>query len=297
MRFGFVFEDVPRDQFENEYPNVTLVGGTTAVGSIAGWLDKSHVRIAEYYRLEPRTFTLVMIPDAETGDLKPYTSELLPRAIWRALLADHPDAASREVTAHDVEWFKIAGNQIIDRRTRANGDRWPGTTIPIVKLVGEESVIDGQYDCRGHVRFLKDPNRMYNYWTSAAVEQVALQSKIPWVRSARAIEGYEMMWANANVDNYSTLIYNDLDDKGQPIEPPQRTPPPVMANAYIQGMSIAQREMRMAAGQHQEDLGYQATRSRASPSMHASDSRALPRSTSWRTSRPRLSTPAASSSS
>ncbi len=255
MRFGFIFEDVPRDQFDSEYPDVTLVGSSNAVGTIAGWMDKNHVRVAEYYRLAPRTFTLVMIPDEQTGDLKPYNSEDVPAPIWKALLADHPDAATREVETHDVEWFKIAGNQIIDRRTRANGNRWPGTSIPIVKLVGEESVIDGQYDCRGHVRFLKDPNRMYNYWTSAAVEQVALQSKIPWVGSARAIEGYEVMWSNANVDNYAILVFNDVDDKGQPIPPPQRIQPPVMANAYIQGMQIAQGEMRMAAGQHQEDLG------------------------------------------
>ena len=253
MRFAFVFEDVARDKFEAEYPDVK-VGSTNAVGNIAGWMDKNHVRVAEYYRLAPRIFTLVVVPDETTGLPKSYRSDELPAPVFAGLKAE-PGAKTREVQSWDVEWYKIAGDQIIDRRTRATGDLWPGTTIPIVKLVGEESLIDGQYDCRGHVRFLKDPNRMYNYWTSAAVEQVALQTKVPWLASADAISGYESMWANANTDNFATLIYNNVSETGQPIVPPQRVNPPVMAQAYVAGMQMAEGQMRLAAGQHQEDLG------------------------------------------
>ena len=64
---------------------------------------------------------------------------------------------------------ELAGNEIVDRKT------WPGRYIPLVPFIGEETVIDGKMDRKGHTRALIDAQKMYNYWNSAAVEQVALQ--------------------------------------------------------------------------------------------------------------------------
>ena len=51
--------------------------------------------------------------------------------------------------------------------------------IPIVRLVGTETVIDGIWDCKGHTRALLDPQRIYNVNSSANVEFGALQTKSP----------------------------------------------------------------------------------------------------------------------
>src|SRR6185503_3702677 len=101
----------------------------------------------------------------------------------------------RRVSTPVIEWFKIVGDRIVDR------EPWPGRYIPIVPFIGEEVVIDGQMDRRGHTRCLLDAQRMYNYWSSAATEQVALQTKTPFTGPARAFEGYEKFWDNANTDN------------------------------------------------------------------------------------------------
>lgn len=256
MNYAFVAEDMPRDLFEARYPQFKHVSDHQGVSIKNGWHDDKHVRIAEYYRRRPVQFKLVSLLDEATHQLKSYRSDQQPKKLWEQLVAA-PGARERVVETYEVEWFKIVGNTIVDRRTHATGDLWPGTTIPIVCIVGEESIIDGQYDCRGHVRYLKDPGRMYNYWTSAAVEQVALQTKTPWVAAARSIEGYTEIWGSANTKNYSILPYNDISDEGQPLPPPQRTPPPVMAQSYIQGMQISQMELRAASGQWQEDMGQQ----------------------------------------
>jgi hypothetical protein len=82
-----------------------------------------------------------------------------------------------------------------------------------------------------------------------------LQGKTPYVAPTRAIEGLEKYWATANTTNHAVLPYNDIDDTGRPIERPERSQPPVMAQAYIQGMDIARQDMMMVSGQYQATFG------------------------------------------
>jgi hypothetical protein len=156
---------------------------------------------------------------------------------------------SRDVAEPEIEWFKLAGNKIIDR------EQWLGKYIPIVPFIGEETVIEGEMDRKGHTRAQIDAQRIYNYWASAAVEQVALQTKTPYVARADAIEGRTEQWATANVKNWSVLVYNGIDEAGNPIPPPSRVEPPTMAQAYIQGMTIARQDLMSVTGQYQAELG------------------------------------------
>jgi hypothetical protein len=87
------------------------------------------------------------------------------------------------------------------------------------------------------------------------VEFVALQGKSPYIAPARAIEGLETYWRDANRTNNSILPYNDIDDEGNPIEKPERSMPPQIANAYVEGMKIAREEMMEVSGQYQSQFG------------------------------------------
>jgi uncharacterized protein YfkK (UPF0435 family) len=121
--------------------------------------------------------------------------------------------------------------------------------------VGWETVIDGKLDRKGHTRQLKDPQRMYNYWASSSVEQVALQGKQPYLADLRSVEGLEKYWENANRENFAYLPYNGVGDDGNPIPPPSRQQPPQMAQGYIAGLQNAANEMAMVSGQYQNQFG------------------------------------------
>lgn len=246
MRFAFVYEDVPKDKFDKEYPDVA--GRVNVInGAENDWIDEDHVRVAEYYRMVEKASELLTFTD-ERGEQQFVKSDKLSKEIYKAL-TDDPQTKKRPLTDRVVEWYKIAGDEIIERTI------WPGSTIPIVRVIGEETVIDGILDRKGHVRNLKDPNRIYNYWTSSGVEYVALQSKVPYIAPAQAIEGQESYWGTANTVNHSVLPYNHKDDDGNPLPPPVRQQPPTMPQAYISGIQIAAEEMRMVSGQYQEDMG------------------------------------------
>lgn len=235
MRFAFWFTRTPRKEFEAKYPKARPDAGPT-FDYKDDWDNKDSVMEAEYWRRGERDEDLHELHDGSVVSG-----------------ADKPDPAmikrSRKVSVPEIEWFQLAGNEIVDRKV------WPGRWIPLVPFIGEEVVIDGEMDRRGHTRAMLSPQEMYNYWSSMAVEQVAVQTKSPYLVPARAIEGLETYWNNANTENYPYLPYNDIDDTGQPIAKPERTQPPQMAQAFIQGMSIAKDDMLQVSGQFQAAMG------------------------------------------
>ena len=239
--FAFVFEDIERKRYEDEHGKDDQAA-PAALDHTDGWNDRDHVRIAEYWRVAINTATIHRLHDGTVVRDDEIPPELRDQV--KALIDK-----SREVQERSVEWFKIAGDKIVDR------EDWPGKYIPIVPWIGEETVIAGEMDRKGHTRSQIDAQRIYNYWASAAVEQVALQTKSPYVARADAIEGREEQWATANTKNWSVLLFNPLDEQGNAIQRPEREPPPQMAQAYIQGMQIAKADLMSVTGQYQAELG------------------------------------------
>lgn len=247
-RFGFIFDDMPIDEFRSTYPEYRDKGGAAPLGNSDGWIDKDHIRIAEYYRREESTDQLVSFTDPRSGQSQLIRRSKIPDEI-AGVVIDNPSTRIREIKTWKVRWYLIIGDEIAEERD------WAGEHIPIVRVIGEETIINGELDRKGHTRCMRDPQRMYNYWSSSAVEHVALQSKTPFIAPAKAIENLETYWETANTVNHSVLPYNSVDDDGNAIPAPERASPPVMAAAYIQGLELAQREMQMVTGQFEESFG------------------------------------------
>lgn len=239
---GYVFKDMPKAEFKAKYPDADATGWQTDSGT--AWQGQETIRVCEYFKIVTEDDTLIALPDGTTGKL----SEIDDKEVVKAIKADE-SIKKRKVSVRKCKWYLIAGNQILDRRD------WLGKYIPIVRVVGEEIEIDGRIDRKGHTRAMKDAQRMYNYWSTAAVEFVALQGKQPYLAEAAAIQGYEQYWNNLNSQNLPYLPYNGRNADGTPIIQPKRQEPPMMAQAFIHGMQIASEEMKMASGQYDASLG------------------------------------------
>lgn len=242
-RFGFVFEDMAKDEFEAAYPDAEPITWPMESGGGSEWLQKDTIRVCEYFRKVEKQDTLYVDEQGNTM----LASKMEPQMLEMAKSAG---LRSRPVKSCKIEWFLIAGGeQILDKKD------WPGIYIPIVRVVGDEVEVDGKVDRKGHTRALKDAQRMYNYNSSAAIEYGALQTKTPIIAAAEAIEGYEEYWNNANTANLSYLPFNHADENGNPVPMPQRMVPPAPAQLFLQGMATAAEEMKMASGQYDASMG------------------------------------------
>lgn len=249
-KWAFVYDEMPRETFKRKYPKYAYLSGTSSPldGTLAdGWVTKDSVRVAEYFEIETKDDTLVSFVFA--GVRKTIRLSRIPSNARRALLSD-PMTKTRPIKVPQVMWYLIVGNTKVDER------EWPGKFIPLIRAVGEEIVVDGILDRKGHTRAMIGAQRMLNYNASAQVEFVALQGKTPWVATVQAVEGYETMWNTANTVNHSVLIYNGLLDDGETtIPPPQRTEPPQASPAYQAGMETAFQQIMMVSGQWQAQMG------------------------------------------
>lgn len=253
-RFGFVFDDVPREQFREAYPEFIGMVGRNPLGVGSGdddWITRSHIRVCEYFRKIAKEDTLWSFIDPSDGVRKNLRESKMPKQLLEPVKNDE-HTKSRRIWDDVVEWYLIAGDDVIDSTI------WPGRYIPLIRAIGEETVIEGILDRKGHTRAMKDGQRMYNYNASAQVEVVALQTKTPWKGAAAAIEEYETYWNNANTTNSSFLPFNHIDDDGNPIPPealPSRLDPPAPSQAFEMGMQSAFNQIMMVSGQYQNQMG------------------------------------------
>lgn len=243
--FCLLYEDLPTEEFNRLYPEYADKIKNEAPFFRDGWVKEDCVRVCEYFYKEYKKDTLVGLPDGSMVLLSQIEDENV-----RALLKADDDTPKRKLDTVKVKWCKFAGNDIIEKAD------WAGKYIPIVRVVGEEVVVNGELDRKGHTRYMKDPQRMYNYWTSAGVEFVALQSKIPYVAPVKAIQGFENYWKTANLMNHAYLPYNHADEEsGESIPAPTRQTAPIQSQGIMQGLQIASEEIKMASGQYDNSMG------------------------------------------
>lgn len=253
--WGFIFEDLAREKAENKYPRIKLpVGGGSNLDGIQSWIMKDTVRTANYYEVETRKEWLYAVAndDGSTRFMRESEMSADERALMAAAAKEEGELIMRRrVDKKRVKLYVIVGESIAEKGL------WAGAYVPIVRVPGEEIVIEGRLDRKGLPRYQKDAQRAYNYNASASLEYGALQSKSPWTAPVEAIEGLENYWSTANTQNHAYLPYNHKDENGDAIPSPTRQQPPSSSPAYLEGMQVAERELMMSSGQYEATFSEQ----------------------------------------
>lgn len=212
MKFGFAFDLVPDEMLEQAYPDLAEEYNTQPLYAATmddSWNVKEHTRICEYFRKVQKKDVLIsfIAPGSAVLGTGPQRKELLrsqlPLEIFQDLKAA-PLSKWRPTIREEVEWYLIIGQKIVDRTI------WPGKYIPLIKVIGEETVIEGKFDCKGHTRSMLDPQRMYNYNAL-----LSLDTEIPtpsgWTTVGKLEAGMEVFDQNGKPIPIITVlpVYND----------------------------------------------------------------------------------------
>ena len=249
-RYGFIFSDVPRDEVEEEYPE--LKGKLAVANSVdnedGGWIRDNTVRVARYYEVAEDKDELIADDEGTTV----YKSTV-PAALVKQWEADAKASGTplrrRPVIRKHVTCYKIIGNSVVEETDI------PGTSVPIIPWVGEVSVIEQVLDRKGHTRCMISSQQMLNYNWSGSVEFGALQTKTPWLAPVAAIGDYMTYYSTSNVENHAVLPWVHRDEEGNEIPPPQRMPLPIGAPVFLEGVQLARQFMMAASGQFEAELG------------------------------------------
>jgi hypothetical protein len=222
---------VSKKQFRAMYPGKNDGQGFTARGtgdSDAEWVTKEDVRIAEYFYTVRTPTKLVLLSDGTSV----YEDELPDAEVLAE--AGISIIERRDTYKKQIKWCKLTAMEILEETD------WAGKYIPVIPVYGQTAVIDAKHKKFGLVRMAKDPQRMYNYWTTALTESVALAPKAKWLLAEGQDEGHENEWAMANIKAMPVLRYKQTDTEGRVAPAPTRLqpePPPAGIVTATQGMS------------------------------------------------------------
>jgi hypothetical protein len=238
MRYGFIFQDITQEEFKRRYPKAVLESMPTNIGDQSlSWRTVKTVKIAEYWYREPRKRVLQM---HENGSVD-YADEAKENP------NPSPVVQTREVAVEQIKSCICSGAEILE-----GPFDWAGRYIPIVVVVGEEDSLDGRVVRKGMIHDMRDPQKVYNYTRTAAVEAVAMQPKAPFVATVSQIAGLEDQWAKAGTDNVTVLTYNpDAKAPGAP----QRSAPPIASQGLDVQSQIAVDDLKGVTGIFNASLG------------------------------------------
>lgn len=241
-QYCFVPVDFSTDGFKQKYPDANTAGFETlkSWANISGWYTDDHVRVAEYWVKKSVKRKLALTPDGKIIDLetaKPEQMDILP-----------PGTRVEERDSFKVCRYLISACEVLE-----GPEEWPGRHIPIVPLIGEEVRIGRKTIRKGIVRDAKGPQRMFNYFCAAHTEVVALQPKAPFMVTEDNVAKYQDVWETANRKNWPYLPYTPDSHNGGVA--PQRVQPPVSSSGVLEGLAIANENLRRVIGIYDASLG------------------------------------------
>jgi hypothetical protein len=236
-----VTEDEYKRRFKKTASSSDYPSPDTAYSNQLYWSGNDNkVRIAEYWERREVDKLLGLTQDGKTLDLTDISPQMFPML---------GVARTRKAKGYKVFQHLLDGNDFLQ-----DAKDWAGCHIPIVSVLGNEIPIQEGIIRHGVVRFLKDPQRLYNYWRSVGAEVLSNQPKAPFIGPLGSFAGLEKYWKNANKGNQQFLPYNpdpELPNAGMPT----RQPPPAAPTAMWQESTISQGEMHSVVGIYPAALG------------------------------------------
>lgn len=234
--YFFISDQMKTEEFREKYPNKASVDVDTDrdTDGMEHWYAEGAVVVAEYLWKQPVKKEIGLMRDGTVVE-----NPVAPMDIIR----------KRTVDTHKVMWAKISGKDVLE-----GPQELPCKYLPIVAVTGEEMHVEDEVIRTSVIRYAKDPQRLYNYWSSAQAEMVMLQPKAPYLVTAKQVAGLEEFWNQANTANRPYLPYNP-DEKAPGV--PQRAQPPVSSQGMAQEVMKAAEDMKATTGIYDAGLGNQ----------------------------------------
>lgn len=233
-RWGFVVESYGHDEFKQKWPDAEIVSLNFEHEQAGDWIDKEAVRVAEYWYVETKPRTRVLLEDGSN-----HWADELPPGV--------PVVRSRIVEQRSVKCCITNGVEVLEEKD------WAGQWIPIVPVYGKELYVKGKRKLFSLVRFARDPQQLYNFYRTSEAETVSMGTKAPWV-------GYEgqfrdVRWKDANIRNYAYLEVSPTMVNGSPAPLPIRNTfePPIQA--YSAGALQASDDIKATMGMFDASIG------------------------------------------
>jgi len=243
-QWGFVGDDIPQQEFKKRWPWAAEISfeSEKTWNNSGFWLHEDTIRVVSYWRMVTDGFkTLALYQDGTVHDVSD-----MEEFEYINFVETRSDGSPyiREVPKRMARLYVCSGNAILE-----GPYDYPISSLPIYRVPGWE-LNDGEKIHRwGLIRFLKDPQRLHNYWRSTVAEQLVAAPRNKWLTTPEAVKGHEAKWRRAPTADDPFLYYNDGENA------PVHIPPPGIDAALVNEAGLATQDLKDISNIHEASLG------------------------------------------
>lgn len=244
--WGFVEDDIPCQNFKQRWPWAaeTSFSDSSRWNGSGYWLTEDTIRVVSYWRMVTEgTKTLALFKDGTVHDVTD-----MEEFEYILDVEEKPDGTpyTRTVPKRFARLYICSGQDILE-----GPFDYPISSIPIYRVPGWE-ITDGERIHRfGLIRFLKDPQRLDNYWASMMAEQLVSAPRNKWLTTPESVKGHEQRWRRSPSSDDPFLYYNDGE------QAPVHIPPPPIDGALITERQRLIQDLKDISNIHEANLGMQ----------------------------------------
>jgi hypothetical protein len=246
--WAFYLKDMTLQAFKAKYPNATESDFSAEIyssGVRGEWFRDNMIRVAEYWVVNLVPAEIALMSDGRVINL---TEEQAVIDELAALPVPVTVLKTRKTQVRRVTSYLMNGAEML---TKARP--WAGKYIPLVPVYGRTFNIEGKQYIRGITRNAKDPQRIYNYASSNAIEVTALTPKDPYWLTPEQAKGHEARLRAFNTDNSPFQLYNADPATGG--RPPARTGAPQLQASLVQQVNQAADDIHATTGMYAPAMG------------------------------------------
>lgn len=252
-KYVFVVETMTRQDFKDEWPNGTAGDLSTDLRAVGAhldtaWVTDRDIRVVRMWRMRTRKRIVALLTQADNENVQEVED------VTDMDLADFEDRlvedrngipVMREVDRKYAELYTFTSVDLLEGPYEL-----PIRRVPVFRVPGWDVNVGEKRVRFGLIRFMKDPQRLHNYWRSTIAEKLMQSPKAVWTASEDAIRGREKEWRESHLSNDSLLVWNS--ESGQE---PKRVDPAQLEVALIQEANMASQDLRDISNLHEASLG------------------------------------------
>jgi len=184
------------------------------------------------------------------NEVKIRNSKLDPEKLGELSATGYQEVRRKRIRTKKVHKYILSGNTILE-----DCGLLAGKCIPIVPTYGKRWFVDNVERCMGHVRLVKDAQRLKNMQLSKLGEISALSSVEKPILIPEQVAGHQVMWSEDNIKNYPYLLINPItgaDGNPMPAGPLAYTRSPQIPPAMAALLQLTDADMQSILGNQQE---------------------------------------------
>lgn len=251
----WLVDTMTTEDFKREWPDANPADPTTDTRLLGyeigdGWVTQDEVRVVRMWRIRSHRRILALlraakgevdgedVVDVTDMDPKEFTDRIVTNAQGLPVM--------READRKYAQLYIFTATKILEGPYEL-----PINRVPVFRVPGWDINVGDRRYRFGLIRFLKDPQKLHNYWRSIIAEKLMLTPKGNWIASEDAVAGRQEEWRESHLSDNPLLVYNENTQK------PERTDPSQIESGLIQEASMTSQDLRDISNLHEASFGQQ----------------------------------------